>query len=58
MLTSLKSGNIVGLNVRMVNIWHLFNTTNSWFVLLNKLKFGTHCKGDLENLDFVFLGII
>lgn len=61
MLTLLNSGNILGLNVRMVNIWHLFNTTNSWFVLLNKLicyGLGHNVRETLKMWGFIFLGII
>lgn len=61
MLVSLNSESISGLNVRMVNTWHLFNTTNSWFVLLNKLfcyGLGHNVKKPLKMWGFIFLGII
>lgn len=57
----LKSGNILGLNVKMVNIWHLFNITNSWFVLLNKLVcygLGHNVREPLKTWVFIFLGLI
>lgn len=61
MLASLNSGNVLGLNVRVVSAWHLFNTTNSWFVLLNKLiccGLGHDVRESLRMWVFIFLGLI
>lgn len=57
----LNSGNILELNVRMINIWHLYNTTNSWFVLLNKIicyGLGHNGRETLKMWVFIFLRII